>query len=339
MGRRNANRQGLTFIEIAVAMVIIAVALVPIFQMISRGTADSDLNTSQAFALNKATEVMSTLLDSVPFEALRQGSGPDVWATLDIEALKTRSEYQEMRINDAWARTMAEMLFPGSTTGAGVSPYPCRGLHEDPGRGLRVRVSLRVRDITDPVAIGPTFPNNPQDYLTYRQNPDFSAAPNNPPTSTPPKPNNPANTEFEKTVTFAFYKPPELLENPTWKQKYFPDPKAMVKSGNVKVKHELDLEFQIAQPRDNPQDTSATDKSGQSMLDQADFVQPRVIRYRAGHVADKVNYSATPVICPMKLLIVEARWNVDRDKWASPDTNAPNTQRIHLMAYKGDVDR
>ncbi|HNW36531.1 MAG TPA: prepilin-type N-terminal cleavage/methylation domain-containing protein, partial [Candidatus Ozemobacteraceae bacterium] len=58
------RRRALTFIEIIIAMAILTIALLPIFNMIHKGTEDTDLNASQAFAITKASDVLNAMLDN-----------------------------------------------------------------------------------------------------------------------------------------------------------------------------------------------------------------------------------------------------------------------------------
>jgi len=98
------NRRAVTFIEIVIAVGILAVAMIPLFGLISRQTVDTDRNASQAFAMNKASEILNTLLDNVPFAALRQGNP----GFIRVDDLAGKSKFR--RFNEDWARKMVPVL-------------------------------------------------------------------------------------------------------------------------------------------------------------------------------------------------------------------------------------
>ncbi|EKD81603.1 MAG: hypothetical protein ACD_39C01728G0002, partial [uncultured bacterium] len=102
------NRRAVTFIEIVIAVGILAVAMIPLFGLMSRQTVDTDRNASQAFAMNKASEILNTILDNVPFAALRQGNP----GFIKVDDLSGRAKYQ--RYNEDWARKIMPVLFQGS---------------------------------------------------------------------------------------------------------------------------------------------------------------------------------------------------------------------------------
>ncbi|HOT27429.1 MAG TPA: prepilin-type N-terminal cleavage/methylation domain-containing protein [Candidatus Ozemobacteraceae bacterium] len=69
------KRRGVTLLEILSAMLILAFAFIPIFGVISTGTADSDITNSYISAQTIARNVLDTALDSVPFESIQVNTG------------------------------------------------------------------------------------------------------------------------------------------------------------------------------------------------------------------------------------------------------------------------
>ncbi|MBP7635112.1 hypothetical protein KBA41_13170 [Candidatus Ozemobacteraceae bacterium] len=69
------SQSGVTLLEILSAMLILAFAFIPIFGVISTGTADSDITTSYVSAQTIARNVLDTALDSVPFESIQVNTG------------------------------------------------------------------------------------------------------------------------------------------------------------------------------------------------------------------------------------------------------------------------
>jgi hypothetical protein len=296
------NKSGVTFLEIVVAVAIMAVAMIPLFGLMTGSTVDTERNASQAFAINKATEILNTLIDSAPFAAIRQGN-PGFLRTDDLKSPEFKN------YNDAWARKIAKMLFPGtSKEGSG---YPCRGIITD-ARGIHYLVHLKVEDVPsvgnaskpDKVNIGTGFPDG-----------------------------KPVNFPESKDLTFAYLKNPEIISDGEWTQSY------KTPSEGGKPIHELDLgngSTGVAEPPDN-----VYKDEGMAGLpaDSAKFVNPTGIRYSQQIVTEKVPYDAADEFahCCMKRLIVQIQWNLDQKLFKKPEEKSGNTQRIHLMTIKGDI--
>ncbi len=296
------KRKGVTFLEIVVAVAIMAVAMIPLFGLMTGSTVDTERNASQAFAINKATEILNTLIDSVPFAAVRQGN-PGFLRSDDLKG----SEFKQY--NAAWAKKLAKMLFPGSNKEG--SGYPCRGIITD-ARGIHYLVHLKVEDVPsvgnsskpDKVKIGSGFPDG-----------------------------KPANFSESKNLTFAYLKNPDIISDGEWCQTY----KTLTEGG--KPVHELDLgngSTGVAEPPDNVYLDEGT--SGLSP-DAPRFVNPTGVRYTQQIVTEKLPYDAPEEFahCCMKRLIVQIQWNLDKKLFTKPEENSANTQRIHLMTIKGDI--
>lgn len=208
--------RGITFIEIAIAMLILAVALLPVFHLMHKGAEETDISAAQSFAINKATEVLNTCLDNVPFEALRAGS-PFGWLRVDdIAGIK---EYQDDKIDAAWCDRMADMLFKHTTSARQANGYPCQGRITDP-RGITYQVTLRVEDVADK-----TSPTRKPDKSTLSGG--FSPTQFSPP-----------------EVIFTFLRNPALVDDPKWIACYRPDP------GGT-TNYETGLPNGIAVPKDS----------------------------------------------------------------------------------------
>ncbi|MBF0500909.1 MAG: prepilin-type N-terminal cleavage/methylation domain-containing protein [Candidatus Riflebacteria bacterium] len=136
---------GMTLLEIMIGLVIMAVAMLPIFNMIHKSAADTDLMAAQAYAINKATEILNTCLDNVPFETLRNGRP---FGYLSVDKLTTIADYQKANINEVWLDRMARMLFNLEPSAKSGKQYPCQGIVTDP-RGISYLCTLRVDDVSD----------------------------------------------------------------------------------------------------------------------------------------------------------------------------------------------
>ncbi len=75
-----SRSRGVTLLEILTAMLILAFAFIPIFGVITTGTADTDITNSYISAQTIARNILNTALDSVPFESIQVSPGavPDI---------------------------------------------------------------------------------------------------------------------------------------------------------------------------------------------------------------------------------------------------------------------
>lgn len=71
----NHIKQGVTLPEIVVAMLILAMAFIPLIGVIGTSSTDSDVANSVAFAQTAVRNILDTLLDDVPFYAIRPAAG------------------------------------------------------------------------------------------------------------------------------------------------------------------------------------------------------------------------------------------------------------------------
>lgn len=319
MLRKVGTPRGLTFIEIVVAVAILAIAMLPLFSMMSKGASDTDITASQAFALNKATETLNAILDNVPFETLRQGNP----ATLRADDLSGIPEYA--RFDETWCRKMAEMLFPGTTKDSGG--YRCRGVVTDP-RGISYQLWLRVEDVAAPpapanlqpesLAIGTAFDGQDPARLPV----DF-----------------PAKGEF----TFTFLKNPGVLSHPNFVEKYHIF-RGVGAVNPQKPRWELECRGNNTNDVSEPPINVYLDQvppGGAADPNAPTYGNPTASRYTQRMASEKVNYTSDDnfAYCTMKKLIVEVQWNMEKTLYNKPEVSSGQTQRVHLMTLKGDITR
>jgi prepilin-type N-terminal cleavage/methylation domain-containing protein len=70
----NLRKRGVTLLEIMAALLILAFAFLPIIGMIGTGTKDTDVSETYIFAQTTARNILDTILQDVPFYALRVAS-------------------------------------------------------------------------------------------------------------------------------------------------------------------------------------------------------------------------------------------------------------------------
>lgn len=134
-------RRGYSLIEIAVATIILATAIIPISALISRDTSISMVLGNSVYAQQKARMILDTLLDQVDFDELQPG----------LPAFLTGTA----------AKNFGQQLFPDNA--GNDSKQFCEGVFVN--KGWRFQVTLQVKIIPD-TQIG---------FSAYR-NPDVFAA-------------------------------------------------------------------------------------------------------------------------------------------------------------------
>lgn len=298
------NRRAVTFIEIVIAVAILAVALIPLFGLMSRQTVETDKNASQAFAINKASEILNTVLDSVPFVALRQGN-PGFIRTDDLSGKSQFSKY-----NDNWARKLVPILFEGSQKES--TGWPCKGIISD-SRGIHYLVHLRVEDVvsekklpkSEKIRIGTSFPSG-----------------------------KPGEFDESPEMAFTFLRNPALLSDGSWSQEYAED-----KNDTSKPLSELDLSSGKG-VAESPVNIYLDQGMEGLPADDPRFIDPTAERYTSKMVSEKVPYEASEKFawCTMKKLLVQVQWNLDQRFFNNPETTEGRVQRIHLMTIKADID-
>lgn len=204
------EKRGLGLLEIVIALVIMALAMIPFFSFIHKGTQDTDSTTSQSFAITKAAEILGIILDTVPFETLREGSPVGFLRSDDIAQLPV----YRLKIDASWATRNAKMLFNLDATASTPYGFPTEGIITDP-RGISYLCSLRIEDIYDKTSLNAAEKRD--------INVDF-----------------PALTD---ELSFSFCINPTKLQNPSWIQKYYPEVGV-----NSAQKNEVNLPAGLALP-------------------------------------------------------------------------------------------
>ncbi len=78
MDRANINgRLGITLLEIMTAVLILAIAFLPIIGVLGGSSRDSDVANSHVFAQTAARNILDAFLDDVPFDAIKVAAAPD----------------------------------------------------------------------------------------------------------------------------------------------------------------------------------------------------------------------------------------------------------------------
>lgn len=89
----NRGRRGITLLEIMTAVLILAMAFLPIIGAMGTSSRDSDVANSQVFAQTAARNILDAFLDDVPFGAIKVADAPDAgdFAYEERDGVKTPS--------------------------------------------------------------------------------------------------------------------------------------------------------------------------------------------------------------------------------------------------------
>lgn len=300
------KKKAITFLEIIIAVTVMAVAMIPVFGMLSRQTVETDKNAAEAFAINRATEVLNSLLDNVSFVTLREGNPG--YIRVDDLPEKYKNDY-----DDDWAKRTATMLFNSTTCES--NGYPCRGIVSD-SKGISYLIHLKVEDITsgikhvkpERIQIGEGYP--------------VSGA---------------INFPEQSEVNFSFLKNPSMLTSSKWTQDFAETTEEADQTGKPFTEMNIPFNPVSESPVVFYLDQGLSDLPGTTKYS---FVNPTAERFTAKMVMKKVPYETDESLawCPFKRLIVQVQWNTEPSYYSDPENPKGNTQRVHLMAIKGDID-
>lgn len=298
------KKKAITFLEILIAATVMVVAMIPIFGMLSRQTVETDKNASQAFAINKATEVLNTLLDNVSFVAIREGNP----GYLRVDDLPHTEKYSDL--DSDWAKKMSSILF--NHTNQEANGYKCRGTVTD-SKGISYLIHLRVEDVVsttkhskpEQIKIGEGFPNSYPNEFPEQQE-----------------------------VNFAFLKNSSIITSSQWTQDFAESPD---ETGKPFTELDVNSKGVSESPQNIYKDEGLDNVKSKT---KHSFINPTAERFTAKMVMSKVPYQVEESLswCPFKRLIVQVQWNLEPKYYSDPENPKGNIQRIHLIAIKGDID-
>ena len=300
------KKKAITLLEIIIAVTVMAVAMVPIFGMLSRQTVETDKNASQAFAINKASEVLNTLLDNVSFVAIREGNP----GFIRVDDLQSVDKYKD-ELTLSWAKQISTHLFNNPTEDS--NGYRCRGIVTD-SRGVSYLVHLKVEVVPSTVRlnkperiqIGPNYTGDPLDV------------------------EEPKEFVNQKEVNFTFLKNPSILTSSKWLRDFAETPEETGKPFT-----ELEIPGGVNEPNEIFYKDQASGNSAKYI-----YENPTAERYTAKMVMSKVPYETDDNMawCPFKKLIIQVQWCTEPKYYSDPENPKGNIQRVHLIAIKGDID-
>ena len=287
----------------ATIVIIFLIAIVAVLNF-SQSLLNQDNTESYPYAINKATEILNTLLDDVPFAIIREGN-PGFIKVDDLPKDKKFSEYTPF-----WAKKLCSKLFNSNNqTSKG---FPCRGIVTD-SVGISYLVHLKVEDILSNLK-----PNRPEMLKIG------AGFPNIEPNQFPER----------LEVFFTVLKNPSTLSNTNF---------AQIFSNSQNDKNKPFTELDIASNSIYESSNNFYKDEGLENLNvqpKYSFINPTAERYTAKMLINRLPYKIREdkAFCPFKKLIVQIQWNSNPKYYSEPENQNGNIQRIHLMAIKGNLD-
>lgn len=108
-------RRGLTLLEIITALLILAFAFLPLIGILGDSSSNSDVANSVSFAQTTARNILDTLLDEVPFYAIRAADG----AVSDLDGTNAEANVGEVfDLTDPAFNKASFLALLGNTSGA-----------------------------------------------------------------------------------------------------------------------------------------------------------------------------------------------------------------------------
>lgn len=297
------KNQAIVIPELIIAFIVLILALVSFLGFFSNSKYDINKEESKIFAINKATEILNSLLDEVPFAVLRRGNP----GYIKVDDLNKDTNYSYY--NNEWVKKYSLKFFNNNKKED--KGYICRGYIKD-SSNITYLIHLCVEDIlsniehseTEKIIIGKNYPNTVPKDFEEQLDVNFSLLKN-------PSTFYITNNEFFSKIPYQKEKPLTELDIPN---------KAIYDSPMNFFKDE-GLENIETEPKFS-------------------FLNPTAERYTAKMIMKRIpnNTEIQTEWCLFKKLIIQIQWNIDPDYYSEPENIKGEIQRIHLMAIKGNLD-
>lgn len=106
------NKSGLTFIEVVVACLLLAVLLLPVFNFLNNSVKETERIYVEVMATSCAKQIMDTILFQIPWRALREGNPCIFRDPLMDDPVK--KDYKEVIGSNEFMQTMLPEIFDES---------------------------------------------------------------------------------------------------------------------------------------------------------------------------------------------------------------------------------
>jgi len=136
---RNRNRQGITFVEVILAFLILGVIFLPIFFFLTGAVKDTEKFYTETTAISRAKFIMDSMMFQIPWWAIKDGN-PCGFTSYNSVSKKTVTG-----VSSLIKRAVPKMFGDGCTTGnpeefKGDGLFVCR-------KGFQYRARAKVVDL------------------------------------------------------------------------------------------------------------------------------------------------------------------------------------------------
>lgn len=131
------KRKALTFIEVMIAALLLAVILLPMFNFLTNSVKDTERIYTEVIAISRAKLVMDALLFQIPWRAIREGN-----------PCRFEDPQKEENALSLMSKVIPEMMGEGSVISSSEGKYTGEGLYKSE-KGFWFRTRVKVVDLDE----------------------------------------------------------------------------------------------------------------------------------------------------------------------------------------------
>ncbi|MBR4569977.1 MAG: prepilin-type N-terminal cleavage/methylation domain-containing protein [Candidatus Riflebacteria bacterium] len=138
------NKSGLTFIEVVVACLLLAVILLPVFNFLNNSVQETERIYVEVMATSRAKQIMDTILFQIPWRALREGN-PCVFHDPLIDD-PVKKGYKEVEGSNKFMHEVLPEIFDRNCQ-IDLNIFKGDALIKDDYNGFWIRARVKVVDL------------------------------------------------------------------------------------------------------------------------------------------------------------------------------------------------
>ncbi len=161
MKRNPKNRLAITFVEVMVAVLLLATILLPVFNFLTNSVKETERIYVEVMAISHAKQIMDTILFQIPWRALREGN-PCTFAD-PLEDDPVKKDYPEVKGAVEFMRDIIPQIFREGCELDGKH-FKGDGLYKT-DKGFWIRARVKVVDLDNNLSINILDKNsNPKEF-------------------------------------------------------------------------------------------------------------------------------------------------------------------------------
>lgn len=135
MSGYNKNKKALTFIEVMLAALLLAVILLPMFNFLTNSVKDTEKIYAEVLGISRAKMIMDTLLFQVPWRAIREGN-----------PCRFEDPQKDDSVNSFLQKVIPDILGEGAVLSAKDNTFIGEGVYTS-DKGFLFRSRIKVVDL------------------------------------------------------------------------------------------------------------------------------------------------------------------------------------------------